>query len=107
MNKEKEVLLGQFGVDSGQVVIIDPCYINSEWKKETGKGNFGGGTYAKCCRLTLGKKQGGTLRYRLGHKGLGVVSTTGFGDGFYNVYAIFSDEGDWGKRIKELRIKFF
>lgn len=27
-------LLGQVGVDSGQLMVIDPCYINSEWKKE-------------------------------------------------------------------------
>ncbi|MGG4494443.1 hypothetical protein [Brevibacillus reuszeri] len=25
-------LLGQVGVDSGQLVIIDPCYIESEWQ---------------------------------------------------------------------------
>ncbi|MGG1659425.1 hypothetical protein [Brevibacillus sp. NRS-1366] len=25
-------LLGQVGVDSGQMVIIDPCYIESEWQ---------------------------------------------------------------------------
>lgn len=31
MNK---VLIGQIGVDSGQVMIGDPCYINSMWNPE-------------------------------------------------------------------------
>ncbi|MBD8523986.1 hypothetical protein [Lysinibacillus fusiformis] len=28
----KKVLLGHVGVDSGQLIIMDPCYINSQWK---------------------------------------------------------------------------
>lgn len=32
MTNEKKVSLGVVGVDSGQLMIIDPCYINSEWK---------------------------------------------------------------------------
>ncbi len=32
------VHLGQVGVDSGQVLITDPCYIDSQWKKEEYKG---------------------------------------------------------------------
>ena len=34
MSAEKKVSLGVVGVDSGQLLIIDPCYINSEWNKE-------------------------------------------------------------------------
>ena len=29
-----EVLLGHVAVDSGQLMICDPCYIDSEWKNE-------------------------------------------------------------------------
>ncbi|WP_155591104.1 hypothetical protein [Lysinibacillus cavernae] len=32
MSEERKVSLGVVGVDSGQLMIIDPCYINSEWK---------------------------------------------------------------------------
>lgn len=28
----KRKLIGQVGVDSGQLMVVDPCYINSEWK---------------------------------------------------------------------------
>jgi hypothetical protein len=30
----KTVQIGVVGVDSGQLVICDPCYIDSEWEKE-------------------------------------------------------------------------
>lgn len=30
----KQVLLGHVGVDSGQLMVTDPCYINSQWRSE-------------------------------------------------------------------------
>jgi len=30
----KEFLIGHVGVDSGQLMICDPCYIDSEWENE-------------------------------------------------------------------------
>jgi len=30
----KKVLMGHAAVDSGQLLICDPCYIDSEWEKE-------------------------------------------------------------------------
>jgi len=30
----KEIKIGEVGVDSGQLVVCDPCYIDSEWEKE-------------------------------------------------------------------------
>ena len=30
----KKILLGKVGVDSGQLLICDPCYIDDGWKKE-------------------------------------------------------------------------
>ena len=30
----KKVLIGNVGVDSGQLLLCDPCYIDSQWKKE-------------------------------------------------------------------------
>ncbi|MGG3927063.1 hypothetical protein ABET51_13800 [Metabacillus fastidiosus] len=31
----KRKLIGRVGVDSGQLLIIDPCYIEDEWKKDS------------------------------------------------------------------------
>ncbi|PHI49705.1 hypothetical protein B9T64_06915 [Bacillus halotolerans] len=32
--KMERKLIGRVGVDSGQLLIIDPCYIDANWKKE-------------------------------------------------------------------------
>jgi len=45
--------------------------------------------------------------YDLGHEGLGVCVSTGFGDGSYPVYARIVDEGDWGRRISAIFVDFF
>jgi len=35
MTKKKgEILIGHVGVDSGQLMVCDPCYIDSQWKDE-------------------------------------------------------------------------
>jgi hypothetical protein len=34
MPRKKEVYMGSVNVDSGQLVICDPCYIDSQWKEE-------------------------------------------------------------------------
>lgn len=141
---EKEI--GVVGVDSGQVIICDPCYLD-EWVKEdlvptpatitfpdgtseqvmscskrwfelvdrvnTGelkitqdngfanaKNNF---SYPACAEKTLNEGYG-QLNYELGHAGIGVVATSGYGDGCYSVSATIVKKTG---RIKELKIKFF
>jgi len=105
-------LLGRFGVDSGQVMICDPCYLK-DWKAdefqsspdESRKRKWNRTkkfSYDGACRETLSEDMGGELE-----NGTGVISSTGFGDGEYEVWAEISDEGDWGKRIKSLHIEFF
>jgi len=153
---EKEILLGYAAVDSGQLLITDPCYIDDEWKetsdeelaetlkrtykhKKTGKkythwkdfnsfeDKIGKKTinqlikekilvktktkrkdkhkysYAGCCDATIKSKQSaGQLNFKLGHKGVGVVTSTGWGDGVYPVYGILGEED----RIMKIIIKF-
>lgn len=155
MKDGDRVLLGTFGVDSGQVMIGDPCYLNEyqandfednrvylrtkvvaktkpllqfkkdfqmytdiipEWNKSmndliaeglyervkpTIDNSF---SYNGACNQTLYNKelQGGTLA-----NGLAVVSSTGLGDGEYEVYATYKDAGSFGVRIQKLEIEFF
>jgi hypothetical protein len=157
--------LGVVGVDSGQLMICDPCYINSQWRGSdaeartyspvfkhedgrmfhcvlhgegrpgsTGFGNFeevlqpygetvnnlieqgklakivdgsafGEFSYAGCCATTMNSEdQGGQLLYTLGHEGAGVVSSSGFGDGVYPVYARYLEDPEWGRRVAELKV---
>jgi hypothetical protein len=104
MKNEKRELLGYFGVDSGQVMITDPCYIEGWWeiqdknpeqlKKYPHLADY---SLQGACKKTLSKKKGGMLG-----KGSAVVSSTGYGDGEYKVYATKKDGC-----IKKLEIEFF
>lgn len=109
MLKEKNNIkkLGFVGVDSGQLLITDPCYIESEWQKtpedidlfsEKNRGKF---SYGGCCIATT-EEQGGQLNYKLGQPGAGIASRTAYGDGTYPVYAILNKEG----RVSKLVVDF-
>lgn len=98
----KKKLLGYVGVDSGQLMICDPCYIGSEWdekedfepnkdikEREKMIGNF---SYGGCAETTLSKNNY-QLNFKKGHTGAGVVFCSGYGDGHYPVYGTFNKEG--------------
>jgi hypothetical protein len=85
-------LIGKFGVDSGQAMVGDPCYLD-DWKKwDREKENFdeypnhaGEYSYLGACHATLSR----------GHGVLGGMSAvafnTGYGDGLYPVFAKIED----------------
>lgn len=84
----KGELIGHCGVDSGQILLIDPCYV---YKDEYGSG----GDYDECCQITLSAE-------RAGQTALGVVTESGYGDGVYPVYA----QKDANGRIEQVTITF-
>ena len=87
-------LIGKFGVDSGQAMIGDPCYLES-WKAwddkaepfESHKNKKGEYSYLGACNATIENSYG-----ELGH-GSSVVFNTGYGDGVYPVFAEINDDG--------------
>lgn len=105
----KVVLLGVVGVDSGQLMVTDPCYIDSEWERDSfdyegWKENLHKGThhladknqslhsysYVGAMNTTLSRGYG-ELAYKKGHSGAGVVFSTAWGDGIYPVYGELHD----------------
>jgi hypothetical protein len=55
--------LGCVGVDSGQLLVTDPCYIYGHWEKEKYEGNssdYFNYPYLGCCNQTL-KSNGGEV----------------------------------------------
>ena len=149
---DKIIKIGEVGVDSGQLLVCDPCYIDSEWHKEdfederiykdihdeslwvwkkhfahfeskivhykgkTPNQLIAEGTWTKmppgeakhpfsynaCCLAS--HNEGGQLKYRLGHDGVGVCFPSGLGDGTYNVYAHVRDVDGWGERVTKVEI---
>lgn len=105
---EKKILLGYCGVDSGQIIITDPCYIsrfkmdrppNTKVKRESvrvGNGVVKGYPYSysgACGAANRNPRPGkGQLINMIGAK-MGVCVESGFGDGVYEVYAYLNKEG--------------
>jgi hypothetical protein len=88
------VYAGSIGVDSGQAMIGDPCYLDGwkPWNSEEMKfedhnlvpGEYG---YLGACNATLTKGYG-----QLGAADA-VVFSTGYGDGLYPVYVKLNEDG--------------
>lgn len=96
--------IGSFGVDSGQIIIGDPCYLDG-WKNEQEEGGeFSASlsapypySYNGASSATCSKKMGGELG-----RGSAVAVTSGYGDGYYPVYV----ERDYSGRIVKVIIDF-
>lgn len=76
--------VGYIGVDSGQTGFFDFHFF-----RENESGEFGdlNSFYGLACSITLSPKQAGVIKKR------GVVSSSGFGDGCYEVYVSKNEAG--------------
>ena len=83
-------LIGHVGVDSGQVIVTDPCYL-SDWKANdfSVQGTKLDYSYEGACNATLGENGGAEI----GSGTQGVASRTAYGDGCYPVFQIIGDDG--------------
>ena len=93
------MLAGHFGVDSGQAMVGDPCYLD-QWNTNEGdewnlEGKVGHYSYHGASATTLAQDFGS-----LGNSA-GVFST-GYGDGFYPVYVQMNEDG----RVSKVVIDF-
>jgi len=103
MNTKNLTLIGHFGVDSGQAMVGDPCYLD-EWEPWNDKvdtfdehvNKAGQYSYLGACGVTLKQGYG-----ELGN-GTAVAFSTGYGDGYYPVYAELDDDG----RVAKIVIDF-
>jgi hypothetical protein len=107
------VLAGHIGVDSGQVMVCDPCYVlpdvNEEGEnlREGWKPEF---PYGKACGWDEvpdeERKSVRPISFKMGHEGAAVVCDSGYGDGYYPVYVKFEDKGPWGVRVVAMMVDF-
>ena len=98
--------VGEVWVDSGQVMITDPCYLKA-WKdneftyeENQAEPKDTSYTYNGACHVTCyTDEHAGEIKSPGGNA---VVSSSGYGDGSYPVYAEYEDG-----RVKSLTIEFF
>ncbi len=89
--------IGVLDVDSGCVYLGDPCYFLHKEKKDIPK--VFRNNWEEFCEKTLFPSQKEEPVTILGHsdnpdsKGLGLVVSTTYGDGTYNVYGNFDNRG--------------
>lgn len=104
MKKTTKKLLGYCAVDSGQLLIIDPCYL-SEWRdgeafpdeRSTDAGNH----YSEACKITTKEEGAGQINVS-SVAGDGVVFSSGYGDGNYPVYGYYSEDNHIIKVVVEM-----
>lgn len=97
-NKQEWKTIGYVGVDSGTLMIGDPCYLDGEddWNEELYEKHI-------CGRLSESKSQAIQISELFKHQA--VAFSSGFGDGVYEVKALYKNYGkNGGKRIKEVKI---
>jgi hypothetical protein len=88
--------VGVIGIDAGLCWIGDPCYLTADSSENPAK------TWEEFCKKLPNKAMSKQWNYKMGHPGLGVSVSTGYGDGEYNVYVKKNDEG----RIAEVKVVF-
>jgi hypothetical protein len=91
------IYAGNFGVDSGQAMVGDPCYLdnwdtnkNDSWELEGKEGQY---SYQGASATTIASNYG-----ELGI-GTAVVFSTGYGDGVYPVYVQLNEDGRVAKVV--------
>jgi hypothetical protein len=90
-------LIGRCAVDSGQLMVCDPCYIGNNWKEneftsstDEEKNDFSyDGACVTTLRHTAGELEGGTA----------CVTSTTYGDGRYPVYVRYENGSPMELRI--------
>ena len=105
--------IGNIGVDSGQMMLSDPCYVKDfadsddvvELMDAIKNGSDDSYSYTGACSQSNTPQQAGVLVNDIGAE-LGVVCSSGFGDGVYPVYVKRHDFGGDGKRVVEMKIEF-
>jgi hypothetical protein len=100
-NLNTSKLIGEIGVDAGLCWIGDPCYILHKEQPPKAIGD----SWEEFCDILNADDQYPTCKqftFDLGHAGLGMVVSTGYGDGTYPVYAEFNEEG----RIAKVWVEF-
>ena len=79
--------IGEVGVDSGQLIVMDPCYLQG-WNH----GDFtddATNDYANACKVTLKKPNHAGMTFG----DLAAVFSSGYGDGTYEVIGYKNSDG--------------
>lgn len=106
--KTERKYVGMCSVDSGTIVLMDPCYMvapggwkdGKEFCRVCGNEVHDSKYYDDITEPVLADPPAASTL-----DNLGVIVMPGYGDGAYPVYVELSDEGSWGKRVARVVIE--
>lgn len=93
--------VGVVGVDAGLIMVGDPCY-HADGKRPKALGKDWQDFCHKLRDSKFDQNNSLQLDYDMGHAGLGVVVSSGYGDGVYDVMVKKNSEG----RVVALKVEF-
>jgi len=105
--------IGTIGVDSGQMMLSDPSYVKHfaesddvvKLNEVIKNGSDNSYSYLGACSQSNTPQQAGVLVNDIGAE-MGIVCSSGFGDGSYPVYVKRHNFSNGGKRVVEMKIEF-
>ena len=105
--------IGSIGVDSGQMMLSDPSYVKhfaqsddvEKMMQAMEDGSDDSYSYSGACSQSNTPQQAGVLVNDIGAE-MGVVCSSGFGDGAYPVFVKRHDFGNDNTRVVEMKIEF-
>ena len=105
--------IGSIGVDSGQMMLSDPCYVKDFEDSDDvvglmdaiKNGSDDSYSYTGACSQSNTSQQAGVLVNDIGAE-MVVVCSSGFGDGVYPVYVKRHAFGNNDTRVVEMKIEF-
>jgi len=96
--KSFKKIIGHCAVDSGQLMVVDPGYLD-RWKDDCfDNPNSTEESYSNACKKTLSEDKAGELG-----NAYAVAFSSGFGDGVYPVVAYYKNYGT--NKHPDVRIK--
>jgi len=95
--------VGFVGVDSGQLMLGDPCNLSTWGGNEYANNRPGEYSYAGACSTTMTWPYSGIIGTIRPREGLAAVVPTGFGDGLYPVYI---DQDPEDGRVWAVTVRF-
>lgn len=96
------VLVGHVPVDSGQVFIVDPCYVlDGDVCFDEKDRVMSDNAYSRACAASMSDDQAGQFATSGGQFADAVCTSTGWGDGMYPVYVTYKDG-----RVASMTVEF-
>lgn len=104
-------LVSTVSVDSGQIMIVDPCYVLKTGDYADGKSYESILSYYEDTNYYEPQENETEDQRNQGinpwGEGMGYITSSGYGDGLYAVYARYTDGSDgWGVRVAQVLIDF-